>query len=79
MSIDELPEEQLDHILRYFLCDSERQGDGDTPQSWLRVPGSGVVGGAAGGGDRRVARVGEESGGGVKDDGGVGQTGKRKR
>ena len=38
MSIDELPEEQLDHILRYFLCDSERQGDGDTPQSWLRVP-----------------------------------------
>ena len=33
MSIDELPEEQLDHILRYFLCDSERQGDGDTPQS----------------------------------------------
>lgn len=38
MSFDALPEEQIDHILRYFLCDSERQGDGNTPRSWLRVP-----------------------------------------
>ena len=38
MSIDDLPEEQLDHVLRYALCDSERQGDGDTPRTWLQVP-----------------------------------------
>ena len=38
MGFDELPEEQIDHILRYSLCDVERQRDGDTPRSWLRVP-----------------------------------------
>ena len=38
MSIDELPEEQLDHVLRFALCDSERQGDGETPRTWLQVP-----------------------------------------
>ena len=38
MSFDDLPEEQVDHVLRYFLCDCERQGDGETPRSWLRVP-----------------------------------------
>ena len=38
MSFDDLPEEQVDHVLRYVLCDRERQGDGETPRSWLQVP-----------------------------------------
>ena len=38
MSFDDLPEEQVDHILRYALCDRARQGDGETPRSWLQVP-----------------------------------------
>ena len=44
MSFDDLPEEQVDHILRCVLCDRERQGDGETPQSWLQVPAVKLVG-----------------------------------
>ena len=38
MSVHDLPDEQLDHVLRFALCDTEQQGDGDTPHSWRQVP-----------------------------------------